>query len=108
WDGSGLDVRLFAFTFGLALVTGLLVGLAPAVDATRGDLTTSLKTGAGDGGGRRARVRVALSALQTALCVVLLIGAGLFVVSLARSRAVDLGFQAAPVIRAYAGFVNDG
>lgn len=108
WDGAEVDVRLFLFTFVLASVTGLLVGLAPAIDATRANLTAALKSGAGEGGGQRARVRTVLSALQTALCVVLLIGAGLFVHSLARSRAVNLGFDASRIIRGYAAFRIEG
>ena len=60
-----------------------------------------------EAGGARA-LRVVLSLLQAGLCVVLLIGAGLFVESLRRSRAVDLGFQPNHVLRAYAAFSLDG
>jgi predicted permease len=100
WNDSGVDARVFVFTFGLAIVTGLVVGLAPALDATRANLTSALKAGGGEGGGRRSRGRTALTILQASLCVVLLIGAGLFVESLFRSRAVDLGFQPSRVLRA--------
>jgi len=100
WNDNGVDARVFVFTFALAIVTGLVIGLAPALVATRASLTNALKGGAGDGGGQRARGRVALSVLQASLCVVLLIGAGLFVESLLHSRAVDLGFQPNHVLRA--------
>ncbi|MGH7619548.1 MAG: ADOP family duplicated permease, partial [Gemmatimonadaceae bacterium] len=104
WNDSGVDARVFAFTFALAVITGLATGLAPALDAARANVTGALKAGAGDGGGQRARGRVALSVLQASLCVVLLIGAGLFVESLARSRSVDLGIQASHVLRAYPSY----
>lgn len=100
WYSSALDGRRFVFTLALAILTGLIVGLAPAFDAVRVTLTSSLKSGAGEGGGRRSRFGAALSAAQAALCVMLLVGAGLFVDSLIRSRAVDLGFQPDRVVRA--------
>ena len=99
WNNGGVDTRVFAFTFAIAIATGLLIGLIPAIDATRASLTSALKGGVGEGGGKRSRGRVALTVLQASLCVVLLIGAGLFVESLAKSRAVDLGFQPSRVLR---------
>lgn len=104
WDGSAVDPRVLMFTLGIAVAVGLAVGLAPAIEASRLSLTNSLKNGGGDGGGRRARVRAALSIAQATLCVVLLIGAGLFVESLARSHGVNLGFQPDRVLRASLDF----
>lgn len=101
WEGTILDVRVFAFTLGLAIVVGLALGVLPALDATRADLTSALKSGTRDGGGQRAGLRSALSAIQAALCVILLVGAGLFIRSLQRSQALDLGFQPNQLIRAY-------
>ncbi len=108
WNDGGVDARVFAFTFALAIGTGLLIGLAPAIDATRASLTSALKGGAGDGGGRRSRGRLVLTVLQATFCVVLLIGAGLFVESLIKSRAVDLGFQPNRVLRTYSAFSLEG
>jgi predicted permease len=99
WSGAGLDVRVFLFTLVVAVATGLLLGLGPALDATRLELSTSLKTGARDGGGRRDRARVVLSVAQAALSVVLLAGAALFVDSLWHARNKDLGFQPDKVVR---------
>jgi predicted permease len=100
WSGSAIDGRVFAFTFVIAIGVGLIVGVAPALDATRLDLVRSLKTGDRDGGGRRKTLRATLSAAQAALSVVLLAGAALFVASLWRVKNVDLGFEPARVLRA--------
>ncbi|HEU4629284.1 MAG TPA: ADOP family duplicated permease, partial [Gemmatimonadaceae bacterium] len=89
-----VDERVLAFTAAVALGVGVLVGLAPALRASRPALTGALCRGAGDGGGRRARTRATLIALQTALCVVLLVGTGLFVRSLQRVQALPPGVAA--------------
>ncbi|HTE48184.1 MAG TPA: ADOP family duplicated permease, partial [Gemmatimonadaceae bacterium] len=104
WSAGAIDQRVFGFTLIVAVAVGLLVGLAPALEATRVNLTGSLKTGDREGGGRRGTGRAALSMVQAALSVVLLIGAGLFVQSLSRVRSVNLGFQPARVIRAQPRF----
>jgi predicted permease len=108
WEGSSVDARVFAFALGVALVCVAVVGAVPALDATRVAVAGVLKTSERGGTGARARLRATLSALQAALCVVLLIGAGLFVESLVRSRRVDLGFQADRVVRAELRYVGLG
>jgi len=100
WFGNPVGTRVFVFTLIVALSVGLLVGLGPALSATRLSLTSSLKTGTGDGGGRRDVLRTSLSVVQAAFSVVLLIGAALFVQSLSRVRGVDLGFSPDRVLRA--------
>jgi len=100
WSGSTIDGRVFAFTFVIAIGVGMIVGIAPALEATRLDLVRSLKTGDRDGGGRRKVLRAALSAAQAALSVILLVGAALFVASLWRVKNINLGFEPARVIRA--------
>ncbi|MEP6492378.1 MAG: ABC transporter permease [bacterium] len=100
WSGDVIDGRVFLFTLLLAIVVGLVTGLAPALEATRLNLTGSLKSGDRDGGGRRGAGRAILSSVQAAMSVILLVGAALFVQSLWRVRALDLGFQPARVIRA--------
>jgi predicted permease len=89
-----VDGRVLAFTAAVALGVGVVVGLVPALRASRPALTSALRRGAGDGGGRRARMRATLLAVQTALCVVLLVGTGLFVRSLQRVQALPLGVAA--------------
>lgn len=75
-----IDWRVLAFSFALAILTGLLFGLAPAMRATRQDLVTQLKEGAGAVGAQRSGwFRQTLVAGQVALSLVLLVSAGLMV-----------------------------
>jgi predicted permease len=76
------DGRLLLFVAALALAAGLLTGLAPALQAARGDVAATLKAGSREGTVQRSRLRVGLLVAQAALSVVLLVGAGLFVRSL--------------------------
>ncbi len=91
-----LDIRILAFTLGVAILTGLLFGLVPALQATRTDLVSALKNQAQTeiAGLRGFGVRGALVAGQVALSVVSLIAAGLFVRSLGEVQRVDPGFPA--------------
>ncbi|HEX6631911.1 MAG TPA: ABC transporter permease [Gemmatimonadaceae bacterium] len=91
--GELYDARVLGFTAAAAIVAGVLAGLVPALQASRPDLAATLKAGAREGGGRRARLRGALLVTQAALSVVLLVGAGLFVRSLHNARTVDLGLD---------------
>jgi predicted permease len=86
------------FGMALAIVTGIVVGLVPALRASRTDLAGSLKTGARDGGVRSSRTTTGLLILQPALAVVLLVGAGLFVQSLRRVQSLDLGIETGRVL----------
>jgi predicted permease len=92
---SSPDLRILAFNFGVALATGLLFGLAPALQATRPDVAPTLKDQAGAvvGGGSQARLRKALMVAQVTLSLLLLIGAGLFIRSLRKLKTLDPGFQ---------------
>ena len=92
------DPRTLVFTSAVALATGLLTSLAPIVQVRRGNLTADLKSAARDGTYQRASLRSALLLLQTALCAVLLAGAGMFVRSLQHVRDVPLGFDADSVL----------
>jgi putative ABC transport system permease protein len=90
-----LDFSVLAFNLGLALVTGIAFGLAPALQASRGELNEPLK-GAGRGatdGRSRHRLRNLLVVGEIAAVVVLLSGAGLLFHSFLRIRGVDPGFQ---------------
>ena len=93
-----VDGRVLAFTGVVALLTGILVGVAPAVQAGRAGLTSALKAGAGEGRYQRSRLRSSLLAAQIALTVVLIVGAGLFARSLRNVRGLDLGFDPERVI----------
>ncbi|HSR41563.1 MAG TPA: ABC transporter permease, partial [Longimicrobiales bacterium] len=92
-DG-GLGGRLLLFTALATLVTAVLAGLIPALEATRTDVSHALKSGGPGGSRHRSRTRFVLLVAQGALSVVLLVGAGLFVRSLQRAQALDLGFDA--------------
>jgi len=94
-----LDGRVLLFSFALALLTGLVVGLFPAVQAARPNLTNSLKQG-GHGGsaGAHSRVRSSLVVAEVALAFVLLTGAGLLIRSLDKIGQVDPGFDSTNVL----------
>ena len=92
------DLRILAFATAAAMVTGLLVALAPAWRATRIDPQEALqKGGRGTGSGNSALSR-ALIVAQVALSVVLVTGAGLFVRSLQKLQDVDAGFRTRSVM----------
>ncbi|HXR99235.1 MAG TPA: ABC transporter permease [Pyrinomonadaceae bacterium] len=91
-----VSLPVLGFTLGLSLITGIVFGLVPALDATRFDLQGSLKEGGKSVGGATGsnRVRSLFVVTQVALALVLLVGAGLLVKSLKRLQAVDTGFNA--------------
>lgn len=98
----GLDSSVFLFTLAVALVAGLLAGLAPVVHSSRADLQGSLKEGAsGAGEGSRARLlRRGLVLTEVALAVVLLVAAGLLIRSLHEMASISPGFEAEGVLTA--------
>lgn len=90
-----LDWHVMAFTFAVAIGTGLIFGLAPALQSSRPDLVSELKERAGGDlrKGRRFNVRDLLISLQVAVCLIALVGAGLFLISLSNAHAMDPGFD---------------
>jgi predicted permease len=91
---SALDVRLLAFTFTVAIATGLVFSIAPAVDAGRASLLAALQQHSRASVGASGRfTRDALVVLQIAAAVVLLAATGLMVRTILNLRAIDLGFQ---------------
>ena len=97
-----LDGRVLAFTFALSLMTGLIFGLAPALQASRPDLVPALKDEASAAvqGRRRFNLRNTLVVAQVALSLVLLIGAGLFLRSLNNAQSIDPGLAADKILDA--------
>jgi len=87
------DLRVLAFTMGVALLTGLLFGLAPAVRATSVSPNHVLKEHARSMVGSRFGLGRALVTFQVALSLVLLVGAGLFLGTLRNLLSTDLGFS---------------
>jgi len=97
-----IDVRsttvnypVLGFTIGLTVLTGILFGLVPALEASRFDLSEPLKESGNRviGGTRARRMRSAFVVAQVAMALVLLVGAGLLMRSLNRLESVDAGFD---------------
>jgi putative ABC transport system permease protein len=94
-DDVGVDGTVVGFTFLVALLTGVVFGLIPALQATRSDLVASIReAGRGALGGRQGqRTRSALVVAEMALAVMLLVGAGLLMRSFLQLQRVDPGFR---------------
>lgn len=90
----GLHGPVFAWTLAVSILTGVLFGLAPALRVSKPDLNESLKeTARSTAGPGRPRMRNVLVIFETALALVLLIGAGLMIRSFARLQRVSPGFE---------------
>lgn len=94
WATPPLHWRVLAFALLVSLAAGAVAGLVPAFQSADPDLNETLKAGAREGSVHRSRLRAALVVAQAALSMVLLVGAALFLESLANVRALDLGFDA--------------
>jgi predicted permease len=105
WTSTLGNPHVVAFAATVAVVSGILAGIAPVALAGRADVAESLKAGGREGTHRHSRTRTALLVLQGALSIVLLVGAGQFVRSLHNVRAARLGYDTdrllyvAPVMR---------
>jgi putative ABC transport system permease protein len=97
-----MDPRVLAFALALSLATGVIFGLAPALQATKPDLSGAMKEGgrgsSADSG--RRRLRSTLVVVEVALSFMLLVGAGLLVRSFFQMMRVDTGFDSTNVITA--------
>ncbi len=93
------DWRILAFTLGISILTGVLFGLAPALQSTRPELAGTLKDQVGSiVGGASVGLRKSLVAAQVSLSLLLLIGAGLFMRSLGNLKDLDPGFRMANLV----------
>src|SRR5262245_32292919 len=100
-EGIAIDGPVLLFTVGMALITGLLFGLAPAWQASRSEVHTTLKEGGRTGLGRgHHRIHGSLIVLETAMALVLLLGTGLMLKSFWRVLVADGGFDPRGVLTA--------
>ncbi|HUF48070.1 MAG TPA: ABC transporter permease [Vicinamibacterales bacterium] len=99
-DAIGIDGRLVLFSAAVSMLTGILFGLAPALQTAGVDPGRSLKDGGRGSTGVGGRLRAALVVGEVALAVVLLVGAGLMVRSFQRIQQVDMGFDTTGVLTA--------
>ncbi|HXI23961.1 MAG TPA: ABC transporter permease [Pyrinomonadaceae bacterium] len=102
-----IDPRVAWFTLLVSVVTGVLFGLAPALQVSRPDLTDALKeSGRSTAGIRTNRLRNALVVSEVALSLVLLVGAGLMIRSFAKLNEVDPGFKPGQVLTLGVAFLR--
>jgi macrolide transport system ATP-binding/permease protein len=105
------DLRVWGYSLALTALTGIVFGLAPALHATRQDLSTAIK---GDGGGLMGKVasggmlRNTLVGVQMAVCMVLLIAAGLLMRGLYLAQTVDPGFEMKAITQAQFNLPSQG
>ena len=93
-DRVGIDDRVLLFTLAVSLLTAILVGCVPALQASNPDLNLTLREGdRRTGTGSRRRTRHILAVSEIALAMVLLVGAGLMIHSIMRLRQVNPGFD---------------
>ena len=92
------DAQILLFTLGISLLSGVLFGIAPALRATKTDLTTALKEKSTSGRKGFFNLGSSLVVAQVALSLVLLVGAGLFARSLIKLQQEDLGFNREDVL----------
>jgi predicted permease len=91
---AAIDWRVGGFVAGVSVLTGLLFGLAPALRLTRVDLAGAMKESGRSVAGGRTWLSKGLLVAQVAMSLVLIVGAGLFLRTLANLRTVDVGFNA--------------
>lgn len=92
-DEVRLDGRVLLFTFLISLLTGILAGLVPALKISRGKVSETLKEGGRGTSGGRVRAQGVFVAIEMALALVLLVGAGLMIRTLTALWKVDPGFR---------------
>ena len=109
--GLEMDLTTFVYAAGVSILTGLFFGLAPALQTSRPDTVNALKEEAGrstSGGRTGARLRNTLVVAQVAVCLVLLVGATLFVRSLNAAQELSPGFEPQGMLIAAVDLVPNG
>jgi len=94
----GLSPRVLGYAAVVTMLTGVIFGLAPALQASRPDLTAMLKEGGRGGSGGGGRFRRAMVVAEVALALVLLVSSSLLVQGFVRIRLADRGFDASDVL----------
>ncbi|HLL75965.1 MAG TPA: ABC transporter permease [Pyrinomonadaceae bacterium] len=96
----GISLPILGFTFAVSLLTGVVFGLMPALEASRFDASEALKEGGrgNSGSPRSRRLRGAFVVAQVALSLILLVGAGLMIQSFRRLNSIDPGFDASNLL----------
>jgi putative ABC transport system permease protein len=99
-NAVSMDMRVVLFTLGLSVATGILFGLFPALQASRTDLSSTIKESTGKGGTsfRQNKARSLLVVTETALALVLLIGSALLLRTFTALRGVNPGFDSHNVL----------
>ncbi len=92
-NGVGLDTHVLLFTLGVSMFAGILFGLAPAIRASQSNLHEALKEGGRGSSGARHRMQSIFVIAETALALILLVGAGLMIRSLVQLWSVNPGFD---------------
>jgi putative ABC transport system permease protein len=92
-EAIGLDTQVLLFTLGVSILTGVVFGLVPALKSSQPNLAESLKEEGRGSSGVRHRTQRILVVVEMAMAVVLLIGAGLMIRSLAKLWSVNPGFD---------------
>jgi putative ABC transport system permease protein len=105
---ASIDGRVLLFTFLMATITGLVMGLVPALQATKLDVQAVLKESGRNASGTRSTVRNMLVAAEVAIAVVLLVGAGLLLNSFARLMRVNPGFNTQQLLTMRVGLPEGG
>jgi macrolide transport system ATP-binding/permease protein len=88
-----IDSRVLIFSFAVSVITGLLFGLLPALQATKTDVLSGLKDETSQGGYRASWLKNGLIVSQVALSLLLLIGGGLTLRALQQAQKIDVGFD---------------
>lgn len=88
-----IDLRVLALTATVSLAAGVVLGILPAIQAARLDPVASLRSGGSGRTSGRTGLRKGLLAVQVAICILLLVGSGLFLRTLREGLSVDLGFD---------------
>lgn len=94
FGANAIDARAAMYTMIVALAVGVVIGVIPALQFSRPNLSSALKSGIRDGGRVRSNARTSMLVAQVALSLILLAGAGVFVRSMQRVEALNPGFDA--------------